>query len=493
MKKTPGDRLAEFRRAKNNAAQRARLERLRAQRERIAVVPAKARTDAAPAALPPPPPAPAAVPAAVPVALPAANNSMCPKLTIMICSTSTRAGTFLPKMFAQLEEQTRGRTDVELLSIVDNKSMTVGRKRNLLLSMATGEYVVFVDDDDILEKTYVEDIVAATASGADVLCFDLMRYVSGIQDRVVHYSKEFKVDSNEPRQYKRIPNHIMCFKRSLAASVRYAELTFGEDSDWAKRMLPLIKSEHQIGKVLYRYMYNSATSEATVATQNKVLAKQRQKIDVVIPSLSKPELHKMIRECISSLRSSEPSIDFNVVVVESGPEKVELGQDATVMFDLPKFNFNHALKQGIAVCKSKWVVLANNDLVFHPGWMSTLQQFAENSSGIKSFSPWNPRSHPAHFRTPQDSYIGYEVTKHIAGWCLITTLDVLNTIQLSEEIEYWYSDNNYADELKKHGIVHALLRNSVVTHLHEQTTRRMDNKKQMTVDQKALYEKIKLS
>jgi hypothetical protein len=38
MKKTPGDRLAEFRRAKNNAAHRARLERLRSRREAALVV-----------------------------------------------------------------------------------------------------------------------------------------------------------------------------------------------------------------------------------------------------------------------------------------------------------------------------------------------------------------------------------------------------------------------------------------------------------------------
>lgn len=216
------------------------------------------------------------------------------------------------------------------------------------------------------------------------------------------------------------------------------------------------------------------------------------KIDVVIPSLSKPELHQMIRNCIRSLRTSESSILFNVIIVESGPQAIDLGQDETVMFDLPKFNFHHALKQGIARCTSDWIVLANNDLVFHRDWMQKILEISEKNPEIKSFSPWEPSSHPRHFPLVRQVYPGYEVTKHIAGWCIITTKQVLQTITLSEEIAYWYSDNNYADELKKHSIPHALVRSAMVTHLCEQTTRKLENRKEMTVDQKAIYEKIKL-
>lgn len=215
------------------------------------------------------------------------------------------------------------------------------------------------------------------------------------------------------------------------------------------------------------------------------------KIDVVIPSLSKPELHAMIKDCIRSLRESEADITFNVILVESGPEIFDFGQDETVKFDLPKFNFNHALKQGIARCTSDWIVLANNDLIFHSQWMTKLLEIAKKREGVSSFSPWDPRSHPRHFRLPQEIYLGYEVTKHIAGWCIVAKSSVFKKIELSEEISYWYSDNNYADELKKHGIRHALVRNSVVTHLCEQTTRRLENRKEMTHDQRALYEKIK--
>jgi len=217
------------------------------------------------------------------------------------------------------------------------------------------------------------------------------------------------------------------------------------------------------------------------------------KIDVVIPSLSTKEYHQMITNCIRSLRQSEPQISFNIIIVESGPEIINFGQDDTVKFDLPKFNFNHALKQGIARCNCEWIVLANNDLVFHKNWMTEILATSEKNPDVESFSPWEPRFHPANeaFKPLQKMYFGYSVPGHIAGWCIATKAHVLSKLDLTEEVAYWCSDNVYADELQRNGIKHALLRNSVVTHLFERTTSKLKNKKEMTYDQKEVYEKIK--
>jgi len=53
----------------------------------------------------------------------------------------------------------------------------------------------------------------------------------------------------------------MCVKRELALQVPFKEINFGEDADYAKRLKPLLKSEHSIHKVLYHYDYNSKTTE----------------------------------------------------------------------------------------------------------------------------------------------------------------------------------------------------------------------------------------
>jgi len=209
-------------------------------------------------------------------------------------------------------------------------------------------------------------------------------------------------------------------------------------------------------------------------------------VDVIIPSLSKPELHQMIKECIQSLRSSEAGIDFNIIIVESGAT-VELGQDQTIRYDRAKFNFHHALNQGLEASSNHWVVLANNDLLFHRNWMSKIISVKDQHPDVRSFSPWDPKSHPTTFTSYKPLHYGYRIGKELAGWCIVTTRDVLKKVKLTEEVSFWYSDNSYADELQRYNMSHVLVTDSQVTHLCSQTLSKVPNRDELTTGQAAYY------
>jgi GT2 family glycosyltransferase len=180
----------------------------------------------------------------------------------------------------------------------------------------------------------------------------------------------------------------------------------------------------------------------------------------------------MVDRCVSSLRQSETEHVFNIVLIESGADKIDVGQDATIMWELPEFNYNGALKLGINSTSNDWVVLANNDLIFHPGWMSEIFKVHDQFPLIKSFSPWNTINayHDSIYPNfPVPMIIGYRVCYEVCGWCLVAKREVLETIDLSDRVNLWYSDNIYADELLKHKFVHALVKNSLVDHLCTQT------------------------
>ena len=194
-------------------------------------------------------------------------------------------------------------------------------------------------------------------------------------------------------------------------------------------------------------------------------------IDVIIPTKTCERLLPILTRCISSLRASE-DFDFNVVLVESQACKVEVGQDMTILYDRPTFNYNHALKLGIDVTVGDWVVMANNDLVFHPGWFSAIRSVWETMPTVRSFCPWNGQDgyhNYVYADNPNRVIFGYRVCYEVGGWCLVCRRDVLETIDLSERVDFWYSDNVYADELQKHRIPHALIRDSRVDHLTSQT------------------------
>ena len=62
--------------------------------------------------------------------------------------------------------------------------------------------------------------------------------------------------------------------------------------------------------------------------------------------------------------------------------------------------------------------------------------------------------------------VGYTAALEVAGWCIIARKEVFDTIGLlDEQFAFWYQDNDYALTLHKHGILHALIVNSKVTHL----------------------------
>lgn len=195
-------------------------------------------------------------------------------------------------------------------------------------------------------------------------------------------------------------------------------------------------------------------------------------VDVIIPSRTDEKITPILRDCINSIRESEETIKFNIIVVESGDKIVDLGQNKTVKYDSEIFCYNHALNLGLKASNNSWVVLANNDLIFKKDWMHEIIIARNMCPTIESFSPWNDmwNWHPRVFPNCElDIIEGYRIGAEIAGWCIVARRSIFDRVQLSERVRFWYSDNVYADELVKHGIKHALITRSKVDHIVSQT------------------------
>ena len=183
---------------------------------------------------------------------------------------STRVSTFLPELIVDLHNQAVNvASDIEILWLGDNKKRSVGRKRNDLVNIAQGEYVVFVDDDDTIAQTYVEDIYDSL-DGSDVIVFDVMYSLNStkMKKRVI-YDYRFSADRNANSAYYRMPNHIMCWKRELMLQAPFMDISLGEDADFAKRINKLATSQRRIDKILYWYDFNQYTTETQQRKRRK--------------------------------------------------------------------------------------------------------------------------------------------------------------------------------------------------------------------------------
>lgn len=182
-------------------------------------------------------------------------------LSILVCSVTNRFNTFLPNIINKLQSQADNFDDVEIICLIDNKKIMLGDKRNQMVNIAIGDYVTFVDDDDDIADNYVEKLYLATDSKADVITFRVDVSLNGGEYKPCYYSKDYPNDYNEPDSYHRLPNHIMCIKRELVLATPYKSILRGEDSAFAKDLLPKIKTECALNDTLYFYNFNQETTE----------------------------------------------------------------------------------------------------------------------------------------------------------------------------------------------------------------------------------------
>lgn len=198
-------------------------------------------------------------------------------LSVLICSTHTRYTTFGPRIQEQVWEQLKtlpegDQNRLEILMLTDNKRMMLGRKRNIMVDIAQGRYVLFIDDDDRIEPDMFRTLLDAADHDADVITFLVSVSLNGEPSKICRYSKDFECDRNTADGYERLPNHICCVKRELALQVDYPSIPYGEDSGYSKLLHPLLHTEYAIDRVLYHYDYNTRTTEAQEHHRHRVRA-----------------------------------------------------------------------------------------------------------------------------------------------------------------------------------------------------------------------------
>jgi hypothetical protein len=181
-------------------------------------------------------------------------------LTICVLTLPSRIDSCCAELARKLARQTAGRP-VEVLILLDNKSLTIGTKRTRLLQLARGRYISFIDDDDDISDDYVESLLKATAEDPDCIVFEAWVTLDGQQGRVCRYGMEFdNVDLEE--EYLRVPDQKCCFRRELVCDVPFEDISWQEDFRWAAAVRPRLNSQVRIPRILYRYQYDSLRSES---------------------------------------------------------------------------------------------------------------------------------------------------------------------------------------------------------------------------------------
>jgi len=151
---------------------------------------------------------------------------------------------------------------VEILTDFRGSDISTGKKRHDLHQRAKGEYVWFIDADDMIEDYAMEEVLKGIESGADVICFNGYMTTNGAnrvdwEIRLGHPYEAIRKDGKE--YYLRHPNHISPMKRELALQVKFPNKMQREDYDFAVQLLKagILKTEYIIDKFIYYYNFQN--------------------------------------------------------------------------------------------------------------------------------------------------------------------------------------------------------------------------------------------
>lgn len=385
-------------------------------------------------------------------------------LSVLVPSVSTRRATFAPKMaemlFGQHERlKPELRKRVEILMLTDAKGMLVGDKRNAMVRMARGEYVVFVDDDDRVTDDYLASLLAATDAGSDCITFDASVSLNGAPPKPCRYSLQYQKDANAADHYQRLPNHITAVRRALALACPFPSKQCGEDSDYAVRLRPALRTEHRIERVLYHYDYSDATTE-TQRTREQPAAVTAVVDVVILSKATTPQLKTMCQTAINTcIAGAGPRV--RVLVIEQAPGIHYEG--ATVIYDPSEFNYNKFANRGAAHGHAPWIMVANSDLEFQAGWLDGLL-----AAGNDCVSPVDPNSKKQN--TVVKDEMGFQNGYHFSGWCFMVKRELWERWGGFDDcVKYWCSDDVVIEQCRGVGVTPMVVAAAKVKHLGSKT------------------------
>lgn len=390
-------------------------------------------------------------------------------LSILVPSVSERRKTFLPKsldmLYGQLESlPIEKQNEVEIIYLIDNKTMMLGDKRNLMIDMARGKYITFVDCDDRVEPDYISALLDAIKSDCDSIVFPVSVSLNDQEPKICYYSKDYPKDYNTNDAYYRLPNHICCIKKEVSKKVSFPSLKRAEDAGYSKILKQHLRTEFKIDKVLYHYDYNDMTTiaqEDIPEIRSKRIANMPPIVDVVFISNANKVNSNITQNAINTCIRGANGLPVNCIVIESRPRL--LYKNAKTFNPEQPFNYNAYLNFGALRGNSEWIMFCNNDLIFNNGWLHALL-----SAEHPIVSPISTKDFRQKGITENEK--GWECGKHLSGWAFMMKRELYNHIGgLDEDFDFWFADNSLIEQLKKLDIAPMLIPTSRVDHLGSKT------------------------
>ena len=310
------------------------------------------------------------------------------------------------------------RHDGRIRVLRSSGNVGIARATNFGLRAARGQYVAFMDHDDVIEPDAIQKLAAAAIqTGADLIYSDEALTTSDINSVIeVRARPAFSYDYYLSHPYF---VHMICVRTEAARQLGgwNEDLPISADVDFVLRILELAGKVAHVPSVLYRWrthdsstghMKQGEVNDATKAALTRHLTRlgrtavvedglryNEYRIDwpddggevlIVIPTRNRVDL---LKTCIESIERTAKGENFRIVVIDhesTDPKTVRyLAQIAERYTVMPYQGiFNYALMNNLAVRthggRAKYLLFLNNDVEAREhGWIARLRSLAARS------------------------------------------------------------------------------------------------------------------
>jgi GT2 family glycosyltransferase len=320
------------------------------------------------------------------------------------CSSATEFQTLFPDL------ERSGRVNILKLDTPHGISAATNKG----VEIASGQYICFLDHDDLLSPDAVHSLAEACREGYDAVYSDSDK----IDDDGERFEPFYKPDWS-PEYFRGVMyiGHLLCVRRDLLLEVGGFDSRFDgiQDYEFFLRYSERTQHIHHIPKILYHWRAVdgsvAASSEAkgdvsrlqATAVQEHLnrLGLQAEAVrgefphrvqlapcartdlpivSIIIPTKDNPE---MIERCLYTLFSKTTYSNFEVICVDnetSDAEALDVLKTAPVerLIFPGAFNFSKANNMGVKQARGPYLVFMNNDIeILTPDWIQEMLYYAD--------------------------------------------------------------------------------------------------------------------
>jgi glycosyltransferase involved in cell wall biosynthesis/GT2 family glycosyltransferase len=291
------------------------------------------------------------------------------------------------------------------------ENLGISRNTNRALRMATGEFVAFLDHDDLLAPSALFEVARAAmeAPGTDIFYSDEDRLSPEGKRHNPFFKPEWSPELLCSFMYT---GHLSAYRRSLAIDIGFRrEFDLSQDYDFALRATEWAKSVGHIPKVLYHWREHPASGstggkpearqtnlaaladamrrrnlaadilEYPTANRARLKISKWPRVSIVIPTDSPTRAQACLQELPRATKY--PSLEIVLVTNSQLAESLKLleAENATVRlvpYDKP-FNFSDKCNVGAAAATGERVIFFNDDVeTDQADWIQTVIEPLEN-------------------------------------------------------------------------------------------------------------------